>query len=195
MQSRQLTARGSRGENLRPRVIGSRAVNDLGGSSSPRAVCIRVNCISIDPVFISICREFMCELSEKEHGEESRAEMEEPSWGKGTVGRERYRKQRRGMVARFTRVVSRRSLANYDSICISSNKSRLSSRLCWHTRRRVFPWILHLLTSRDVSQIPPIFSLWFNEHHSPSFLLRDVSESIKLFLSVLYLRGWELRRS
>lgn len=43
----------------------------------------------------------MCELSEKEHGEEERksraAEMEEPSWGKGTVYRERekrYREQR-----------------------------------------------------------------------------------------------------
>lgn len=30
-----------------------------------------------------------------------------------------------GKVARFTRVVSRHPLANYDSICISSNKSRL----------------------------------------------------------------------
>lgn len=53
-----------------PRVIDSRPVNDLSGlgpSCRARALRIQVNCISIDPVFISICREFMCELSEKEH--------------------------------------------------------------------------------------------------------------------------------
>lgn len=107
-----------------------------------RAVCIRVNCISIDPVFISICREFMCELSGKEHGVRKR----EGENGGAFLGRG-VAESGGGKVARFTRVVSRRPLANYNSICISSNKSRHSSHLCRHTRR-VFPWILHLLTSQ-----------------------------------------------
>lgn len=71
MQSRQLGAGRSYGGKLPPRVIDSRTVNDLclGPSCSARALRIQVNCLSIDPVFISICREFMCELSEKEHDE------------------------------------------------------------------------------------------------------------------------------
>lgn len=89
------------------------------------------------------------------------------------VSRKRYIGE--GKVARFTRVVSRRPLANYNSICISSNKSRLSSHLCRHIRR-VFSWILHLLTSRrgeNLSRIPTMFFLRFNERFLFS-LLREI---------------------
>lgn len=75
----------------------------------------------------------------------------------------------RGKVVRFTRVVSWHPLANYDSICISSNKSRLSSRLSRHTRLRVFPGILHLLILRRVTSHKHVqydFGSLFNNEHS-----------------------------
>lgn len=62
------------GENRTRKIASTRdwlpsGKRSLLRSSLQRARCaFQVNCISIDPVFISICREFMCELSEKEHG-------------------------------------------------------------------------------------------------------------------------------
>lgn len=88
MQSRQLTARGKSHQARLPldRTKRSRGflldvpvpLCALAHSLTRQAVCIRVNCISIDPVFISICREFMCELSGKTRGiASSRREKEQ----------------------------------------------------------------------------------------------------------------------
>lgn len=109
----------------------------------------------------------------------------EPPWEKGTAeeGEGGIGSREEGKVARFTRVVSRRSLANYNSICISSNKSRLSSHLCQAYTPTCFP----------VNSSSPHLSTWRKTCHkflrySPDltniilslslplfFLLRDVS--------------------